>query len=82
MWDLRQADCLRTEAVGERVHGLAFDAERIALATSDSALRLYDQQTWQARALARHERGIKAVCLGGGRAFTASFDQTVKVWSL
>ena len=82
VWDLRQGACVRTEEVRDRVYGLAFDAARVALATANPALHVYDLETWRPRALVRHDRGIKAVCLGGGRAFTGSYDQTVKVWAL
>ena len=82
IWDWRGSEPIKSFALGTRVHGLALDGERLAVATADTSVYVYDLATWDVQVLARHRRSVKAVTLSEGRAYTASYDQTIKVWVL
>lgn len=82
IWDLRTGECSQTISTSSAVLDVQFDDARLACATADVDVMLYNVRSGEERRLARHQKGVKALKFFGDMLVSGSLDETVKIWQI
>jgi WD40 repeat protein/cellulose biosynthesis protein BcsQ len=89
IWDVSTKTCLNVLSCGEnRIWGVAFrpnDEEKLAVASDDRVLRIYDINTLEPfRTFIGHKTRIRSVAFtsDGSKLASGSEDKTVKIWDV